>query len=61
MSRKDYVAIAQILREMPMESEVRAQLVARFCTVLADDNPRFSPSRFRDAATPDEGWIEVRR
>jgi hypothetical protein len=40
MSRKDYVAIAEILRKTPMESGTRAQLVARFGTALADDNPR---------------------
>lgn len=60
MSKKDYVAIAEILRETAMESETRAQLVARFVTVLADDNARFSPSRFRDAATPEEDRIEAR-
>ena len=49
MSRKDYVAIAEILRETPMTSETRAALVARFVTTLADDNPSFSPSRFREA------------
>jgi hypothetical protein len=52
VSRKDYVAIAEILRETPIESEARAQLVARFVTTLADDNPRFSPSRFREACEP---------
>lgn len=59
MSRKDYVAIAEILRETLMENETRAQLVARFVTTLADDNPRFSPSRFRAAATPEEGRLET--
>lgn len=62
MSRKDYVAIAEILRETPMESETRAQLVARFVTTLADDNARFSPSRFREAATPEvDGTDEIAR
>jgi hypothetical protein len=28
---------------------IQAQLVARFVTMLADGNPRFSPSRFREA------------
>lgn len=52
MSKKDYVAIAEILRDVPMRSETRAQLVSRFCTMLADDNPRFNPSRFREACEP---------
>lgn len=60
MSRRDYIAIAEILRETPMESETRAQLVARFVTTFADDNARFSPSRFREAATPEEDKIEAR-
>lgn len=60
MSRKDYVEAARILRETPMESETRAALVARFVTMFANDNARFSPSRFREAATPDENRIEAR-
>lgn len=49
MSRKDYVEAARILRETPMTSETRDALVARFVTLFADDNPRFSPTRFRAA------------
>ena len=52
MSRRDYIAIAETLRETPMESETRADLVARFVTMFADDNPRFSP-RFREACEPE--------
>jgi hypothetical protein len=54
MSRRDYIAIAEILRDTRMESETRAQLVARFVVVLSDDNPRFSPSRFREACQPSD-------
>jgi hypothetical protein len=53
MSRKDYVEAARILRDTPMPATTRALLVARFVTMFADDNPRFSPSRFREASTPD--------
>lgn len=60
MSRKDYVEAARILRETPMPSETRGELVARFVTMFADDNARFSPSRFRDASTPEEDRIEAR-
>jgi hypothetical protein len=57
MSRKDYNEAARILRETAMPAEVRSALVARFVTMFADDNPRFSPSRFRSAAleSQDEG------
>ena len=54
MSRKDYAEAARILRDTPMPAETRAQLVGRFATMFADDTPRFSPSRFRDAATPED-------
>lgn len=52
MSRKDYVAVARVVREAAMPGETRAHLVARLVTVFADDNPRFSPSRFRTACEP---------
>ena len=52
MSRKDYVEAARIIREEHMTKETRKRLVARFVTFFADDNPRFSPSRFREACTP---------
>jgi hypothetical protein len=49
MSRKDYLAIAAILREATLTPKQRDELTARFVTVLADNNARFSPSRFRAA------------
>ncbi len=52
MSRKDYNEAARILRETAMPDETRSQLVARFVTMFADDNARFSPSRFREACEP---------
>jgi hypothetical protein len=57
MSRKDYVEAARIIRETAMSNETRAALVARFVTMFADDNARFSPSRFRAACEP----VEERR
>ena len=60
MSRKDYNEAARILRETAMSSETRAALVARFVTMFADDNPRFSPSRFREACEPVAELFEVR-
>jgi hypothetical protein len=61
MSRKDYVALAEILRETPMADETRAELVSRLVTMLADDNPRFSPSRFRAACSPDSAEPDSER
>ena len=52
MSRKDYNEAARILRETVMPAETRSQLVARLVTMFADDNARFSPSRFRAACEP---------
>lgn len=52
MSRKDYNEAARILRETAMSAETRKALVTRFVTMFADDNPRFSPSRFREACEP---------
>lgn len=52
MSRKDYVEAARILRETDMPAELRFELVSRFVTMFADDNARFSSSRFREAAMP---------
>jgi hypothetical protein len=70
VSRKDYIATAEILRAVSMPDEARAELVSRFVTFFADDNPRFSPSRFRDACEPvarcttcghpaDDGYVNV--
>lgn len=53
MSRKDYNEAARILRETAMPAELRSALVARFSTMFSDDNPRFSPSRFREACEPE--------
>jgi len=55
MSRRDYNEAARIIRDTPMPACVRQQLVSRFVTMFADDNARFSPSRFREACEPIEG------
>lgn len=54
MSRKDYIEAARILSETEIPAEVRSQLVARFVTMFADDNARFSPSKFRAACEPQD-------
>jgi len=53
MSRRDYIATAEIIRELHLSPEQRAEMVSRFVTMFADDNPRFSPSKFREACEPE--------
>jgi hypothetical protein len=68
MSRKDYVEAARIIREASyLSAEARSRLVGDFVTFFADDNSRFSPSRFREACEPllarsavdarEAGWV----
>ena len=49
VSRKDYIAAATILREADLTPEQRDALARRFATLFADDNPRFSRTRFFEA------------
>ena len=57
MTRKDYIAIARIIRESDayLPEYGRVNLIEEFCSMLLDDNPRFSASRFRSACN----WIET--
>lgn len=53
MSRKDYVAAARIVRSARyLSAEARALVVSDLVTFFADDNPRFSATRFREACQP---------
>ena len=53
MSRKDYVEAARIIREASyLNAGARALVVSALVTFFAEDNPRFSPSRFREACAP---------
>ena len=45
MSRKDYIAIAAILRTMP-DDALRAEVAERFATLLKRDNAAFDRARF---------------
>ena len=53
MTRKDYIAIAEAVRYSLDPSEEGMLdgplLVERLVRVFAEDNPRFDPSRFREA------------
>lgn len=62
MSRKLYTEVARLLREAELTDETRKLLVNGFVTLYADDNPHFSPSKFRDACEPERGdWPLVDR
>ena len=50
MSRKDFVAIAQAIRENIASSEQREALVRAIMPALRESNPRFDPERFITAA-----------
>jgi len=53
MSRKHFSALADLVsRAHYLDDEARARLVADLVTMCADANPRFSPSRFREACEP---------
>jgi hypothetical protein len=50
MSRRHYIELARIVREASyLSDDARRRLVADLVTFCADDNARFSPSRFREA------------
>lgn len=51
MSRKDYVAVAEIIRAANVTDEQRRELAARFADLFALDNPRFRRDLFICAAT----------
>lgn len=51
MTRKDFVLIADTLRDLPLGHDDQAATVAVFAAALASTNPRFDRQRFIDAAT----------
>lgn len=50
MTRKDYVLIAQIIRENATTATERRYWAQVFAAKLADTNPQFDPRRFIRAA-----------
>jgi hypothetical protein len=48
MTKKDYIAIAMALANVPKTARQRA--VNALCPVFKADNPRFDEARFRAAA-----------
>ena len=50
MTRKDYIAIAQAVKETwEIPFGAREELVQRLITIMAKDNERFDRDRFKDA------------
>lgn len=61
MTKKDYIAIAAVLRFLGTESTAcfdspddREHIAQEFANMLARDNPRFDRTRFVKAALPVE-------
>lgn len=50
MSRRDYEAVAAILRETTISRKQRAELIDRFSDCFEQDTARFDRDRFRLAA-----------
>jgi hypothetical protein len=46
LSRKDYIMIADAIRETPMSPEQKKDFAARLCGPLSEDNPRFDEQTF---------------
>lgn len=52
MTRKHYIAIAQILREADLAQSDREELAERLADYFATDNDAFDRKRFMEAAAP---------
>lgn len=62
MSRKHFIELARLVREAGyLDDATRSQLVSDLVTLCADANPRFSPSRFREACQPDDARTALDR
>lgn len=56
MTRKDYVAIAAILRlAVFADGQERRRVIDVFARLFEEDNPNFNRSRFIDACQPKQG------
>lgn len=52
MTRKDYIATANILSAVreTVSPEIHSELIEKFSSMFASDNPRFDRSRFEKAS-----------
>jgi hypothetical protein len=55
LSRRDYIAIAEVIRATTLTSAQRSELALRLSAVFKMDNPRFDQDRFVLAATKVSG------
>ena len=46
MTKKVYIAVADILRKAPMANDTRALLIDEFAEMFRRDNPNFNGARF---------------
>lgn len=52
MTRKDYIAAADMLRNLKVGKIPRQEITEFLCNMFAADNPRFDKVRFLDACSP---------
>ena len=52
-SKKEYIFIAEVLKNADIDGYTRNELISRFGEILMRDNPRFNYDLFRKASTPD--------
>jgi len=57
MSRKDYILLANVIRDSTIDSKTidRQKFLARLFEALLKDNPRFKPERFMKILESKEG------
>lgn len=52
MTKKNYIAAANLIRTSDYSKAVREQVIKTFVEFFKSDDPRFDEDRFRAAATP---------
>jgi len=62
MTRKDYVAIAEILSTVrrDCDEDVFNHLIEKFCDFFFEDNHNFSPNRFEMACYGNDEMVDVK-
>jgi hypothetical protein len=47
MTKKDYIAIAELIKAFKHHTMTKAELVDGLCNIMYTDNPRFDEAKFR--------------
>ena len=55
MTRKDYILIASVIRDLALDEEQKEHIIRRFIAQLKADNPNFEPVRFRKMIMENNG------